>query len=50
MLNFGNTGNNHLPLAFLVSISALGKTQEWLYAMLVLLNGKLGVMRVVTSQ
>ena len=27
-LNFGNTGNDHLPLAFLVSISVLGKTQN----------------------
>ena len=24
LLNFGNTGNNHLPLAILVSISVLG--------------------------
>ena len=28
LLNFGNTGNNHLPLAILVSICVLGYTQE----------------------
>ena len=28
MFNFGNTGDNYLPLVILVSISGLGKTQN----------------------
>ena len=50
-MNFGNTGNKHLPLAILVSISFFGYTQNG--CLLALLSGKLlnlGVMRVVTSQ
>ena len=28
LLNFGNTGDIHLPLSILVSVSVLGKTQN----------------------
>ena len=47
--NTGNTGNNHLPMSILVSIGVLVRS-EWMFTMLVLLNGKLGVMHVVTGQ
>ena len=43
LLNFGNSDENHLNYCF-------GLDSEWLFAKLVLLNGKLGVMHMVTSQ
>ena len=50
LLNFGNTGNNHLPLSTFGKHWCFGLDSEWMFAELVLLDGKLGVMRVVTNQ
>ena len=50
LLNFGNFGNNNWPLTILIRNWCFGLDSELMFAKLVLLNGKLGVMRVVTSQ